>query len=366
MPDVRYLRFDPAAASRDELLRQLEQVFRDLLLATSGDVGEALRWLERIGRHHGIFDQILTIDEFEQHLLGGRTVAPDAGGTLRLTPRGEQALRSDAFNGLFGTLDAGPAGEHRVPREGSGGERLPETREWIFGDAMSLLDGAGTLTNAMRRAGIDDLSILEEDLRVHETEHSSSCATVLLLDVSHSMVLYGEDRITPAKRVALALAELIRTRFPKDSLDVVLFGDEAQQVPIAQLPYVSVGPFHTNTRAGLRMAQDLLRRRRGANRQIVMITDGKPSALTERDGTVYKNPFGLDERVVNKTLDEAAACRRLGIPITTFMLTDDPVLVEFTERFTEVNRGRAYFSRPDRLGSFVLVDFVANRRRRVG
>jgi Ca-activated chloride channel family protein len=365
VPDARYLRFDPAAADRDELLRQLESVFRDLLLRTSGDVEEALDWLERIGRHHGIFDQRLTMEEFREHLLGGRTVAPDGGGTLRLTPKGEQALRHDSFDAVFGSLEAGPAGEHRVHHEGSGGERLPETRQWTFGDAMTLLDGPGTLQNAMRRAGIDDLTIEEEDLRVHETEHTSSCATVMLVDVSHSMILYGEDRITPAKRVALALAELVRTRYPKDTLDVVLFGDEAEQVPIDQLPYISVGPFHTNTRAGLRMAQDLLRRRRGANRQIVMITDGKPSALTERDGTIYKNPFGLDERVVNKTLDEAAACRRLGIPVTTFMLTDDPVLVEFTERFTEVNRGRAYFSQPDKLGSFVLVDFVRNRRRNV-
>ena len=188
---------------------------------------------------------------------------------------------------------------------------------------------------------------------------------MLLLDVSHSMILYGEDRITPAKRVALALCELITTRFPKDSLDVVLFGDTAWRVSMDQIPYLSAGPYHTNTRDGLRLARDILRKKRQANRQIVMLTDGKPSALTEPDGEVYKNPFGLDPRVVNKTLEEAEACRRLSIPITTFMLTSDPLLVEFVEDFTRVNRGRAYYSELDRLGSFVLVDFVRNRRSHV-
>jgi uncharacterized protein with von Willebrand factor type A (vWA) domain len=179
------------------------------------------------------------------------------------------------------------------------------------------------------------------------------------------MVLYGEDRITPAKKVALGLTELITTRYPKDDLHVVLFGDTAWEVPLAELPYCGVGPFHTNTRDGLRLARRILRRKRQANRQILMLTDGKPSALTDEDGRIYKNPFGLDERIVNKTLEEAVACRRQGIPITTFMLTEDPTLVEFVERFTALNKGRAYFSRADRLQSFVLVDFMRNRRRRV-
>jgi uncharacterized protein with von Willebrand factor type A (vWA) domain len=179
------------------------------------------------------------------------------------------------------------------------------------------------------------------------------------------MILYGEDRITPAKRMALALTELVRTRYPKDWLAVVTFGDEAQEVPVDSLPYVQVGPFHTNTRAALRLARRLLARRRQANRQILMVTDGKPSALTEPDGEVYKNPFGLDRRVVAKTLEEADRCRREGIPVTTFMLTEDPTLVEFVERFTAVNRGRAYFASAGRIGGAVLVDYLRNRRRRV-
>jgi Ca-activated chloride channel family protein len=178
------------------------------------------------------------------------------------------------------------------------------------------------------------------------------------------MILYGEDRITPAKRVALALVELIKTKFPKDVLRVVCFGDEAWEVPLEEIPRIAVGPFHTNTRAGLQLARDLLRRERRANRQIFMLTDGKPSALTEPDGEVYKNPFGLDRRVVAKTIEEAVVCRRHGIPITTFMLTEDPVLVRFVEEFTEANKGRAYFAGGEKLGATVFVDYLKNRRSR--
>ena len=179
------------------------------------------------------------------------------------------------------------------------------------------------------------------------------------------MILYGEDRITPAKRVALALCELITTRYPKDSLNVLLFGDAAKEVSMAEIPYLSAGPYHTNTKAGLELAREILRKKKQLNRQIFMLTDGKPSALTERNGEIYKNPFGLDRRIVNKTLEEADNCRRLGIPITTFMLTTDPLLVDFVDRFTKANRGRAYYSDLESLGSFVLVDYMRNKRRRV-
>lgn len=365
MPDWRYSEFDPLKSGLKDLLRQLQEVFNDLLLQTNGDVEEALRYLDRIGKRHGVFNERFTIDDFRRFLEDQRTIATDRRGQVSLTGKGERMLRTESLDAIFGSLEKGGQGDHRVPAPGEGGERLPETRPWAFGDSISLLDAGGTLQNALRRAGIDDIDITEQDMRVHETESLSSCATVLLVDISHSMVLYGEDRITPAKRVALALTELIRTRYPKDSLHVVLFGDEAEEVPLESLPYVGVGPFHTNTRAGLRMAQEILRRSKQGNRQIFMLTDGKPSVITERDGQLYKNPFGLDERIVNKTLEEAAQCRRLGIPVTTFMLTDDPVLVKFIEDFTEVNHGRAYFSRPDEVGGFVLVDFIRNRRREV-
>ncbi|MCB9898269.1 MAG: VWA domain-containing protein [Planctomycetes bacterium] len=365
MRDFLYRDHDPARDARERLLERLAKLFRDLLLRTSGDVDEAFRWLDHIGRRHGIFPDKLTLDEVKAWLERDRTLARDGQGNLRVTPRGEQRLRLDALDTVFGALQRDAAGEHRTKVDGTGGERQPETRRWRFGDPVSHVDGRTTIHNTLRRVGLGDLDVTEEDLEVFETEHSSSCATVLLVDVSHSMVLYGEDRITPAKQVAMALCELIRTRYPKDGLDVVLFGDDAVRVPVDELPWVSAGPFHTNTRGGLRLAQEILRKRRQANKRILMITDGKPSALTERDGTVYKNPFGLDERVVNKTLDEAANCRRLGIPVTTFMLTDDPVLVDFVDRFTRLNKGQAYYSRPDRLGAFVLVDYLRNRRRTV-
>jgi Ca-activated chloride channel family protein len=345
-------------------------VFNELLLRTDGDAERALEALGRIGDRYGWFDGDLTLDHFRRWLERQNLVERQQGGRTVLTRKGEQSIRTRSLDAIFAGLRADAAGEHRVPQPGIGGERLPETRAWEFGDGVNLLDVPGTVTNAIRRGGYDvvagdgDISISEEDFRVHDTEHSSSCATVLLVDVSHSMILYGEDRITPAKRVALAMTELITTRYPKDALHVCLFGDEAWEVPRAELPYIGVGPYHTNTRAGLQLAQEILRKSKQANRQIFMVTDGKPSALTERNGQIYKNPFGLDRRVVNKTLDEAANCRRRGIPITTFMLTDDPMLVDFVEQLTRINRGRAYYSRPEALGEFVFVDYLRNRRRK--
>ncbi len=363
--DVRYSRFDPQARRREQRMDMLRRLFLELLLRTNGDAEQAMEWLGQLGRRHNLFDADLTLEDVRKQLLGEKLIAEDRSGMVRLAPSGERLLRTSSLDAVFAGLPGGQAGDHRSTATGTGTERLPETRPWEFGDALGLLDNAGTLTEALRRTGPDELSIEERDLRVHETEQLSSCATVLMVDVSHSMILYGEDRITPAKQVALALAELITTRYPKDDLHVVLFGDEAWEVPLDELPYIGVGPFHTNTRAGLQLARQILRRKKQGNRQIFMLTDGKPSALTEEGGLIYKNSFGLDERVVNKTLDEAAACRRQGIPITTFMLTSDPALVEFVERFTATNKGRAYFSAPDRLQPFVLVDYVRNRRRRV-
>jgi uncharacterized protein with von Willebrand factor type A (vWA) domain len=186
-----------------------------------------------------------------------------------------------------------------------------------------------------------------------------------MIDISHSMILYGEDRITPAKQVALALIELIRTRYPKDSVDVVVFGDEAWPVPLDEVPYLQVGPFHTNTRAALQVARRILQRKKHANKQAILITDGKPTVVTDAEGVIYRNTFGLDPKIMNKTFDQAVAMRREGIPITTFMIASDPYLQQFVHKLTELNRGKAYFSEPGRLGQYVLVDFVRNRRRRV-
>jgi Ca-activated chloride channel homolog len=363
--DWRYSKFDPALSGLKELLERLLSIFNQLLLQTDGDVDEALDILEALDRRYRIFQGRLTLEDFKKFLERERTIARAPGGRHTLTRKGERGLRASAFDTIFATLERDLEGEHRVDALGPGNERLADTRPFEFGDPVHAIEPTQSIANAIRRGGPDAITLGEADLAIHETENASSCATVLMVDVSHSMVLYGEDRITPAKRVALALCELITTRYPKDSLDVVLFGDTAWQVSTAELPYVSVGPYHTNTRAGLELARGILRRTRKHNRQIIMLTDGKPSALTERGGAIYKNPFGLDRRIVNKTLEEAEACRRHGIPITTFMLTTDPTLVEFVERFTRVNRGRAYYSQLDRLGSFVLVDYVRNRKRRV-
>ena len=228
------------------------------------------------------------------------------------------------------------------------------------------LDIPETLKNSMKRNGMKlPLSLDYKDLMVHQAEYRSSCATVLLLDISHSMILYGEDRFTPAKKVALALSHLIRTHYPGDSLKVVTFGDRAQEIPIRELPQAQVGPFHTNTAEGLKIARRLLRAQKKDMRQIVMITDGKPSALTMPDGRVYKNPAGLDPKVIRETLHEVAACRKAGILINTFMLARDPALVQFVAKVCEMARGKAYFTNTMTLGQYVMRDFMKRKTKRV-
>ncbi|HEX5053847.1 MAG TPA: VWA domain-containing protein [Planctomycetota bacterium] len=363
--EFRYTRFDPELARLEELLHKLERIFNELLLLTDGDVEASLAHLDRIGKRYGWFHPKFTIEDFRRWLERRGIVRVEggvAGARPALGARGERSLRNQALETIFEGLRPDVQGEHRTRAPGDGGERTSETRPWQFGDSTNAIDFNASFRNAFARSGSFRLG--EDDLEVFETEHNTSCATVLLVDISHSMVLYGEDRITPAKRVALALCELIKSRYPKDSLHVVLFGDDAWEVAVADLPYIGAGPYHTNTREGLRRAREILRRAKSANKQILMITDGKPSALTEPDGTIYKNSMGLDRRVVNKTLEEAGQCRRLGIPITTFMLTEDPSLVDFVERFTAENHGRAFYSSASDISSFVLVDYVRNRRRR--
>ena len=351
------------ASSLEQLIRNLMRIYRQLLVVFDGDPEQALDYLEQLGDQYKLWTEKFGIEEFKKLLEKAGEIARGAGNRLELTRKGERALRKQMLNEVFAKMIQRGAGEHRTPYSGGAGEPTDETRRYRFGDGYDSLDINRTLGNWLARTGGDGPP-QEDDLEVREREFSTSCATVLLIDISHSMTLYGEDRITPAKRVALALAELITTKYPKDSLDVVLFGDDAHVVPLERLPYITNGPYHTNTRAGLIRAQELLKRRKAANRQIIMITDGKPSAIHD-DGHLYKNPYGLDPKVVAKTLDEAGRCRRKGIPITTFMLTSDPYLKGFIEDFTEVNRGRAYFAESGRLESFVLVDFLKNRRRKV-
>ncbi len=353
----------------DELYRKLKSlanlmaIFNYLLMRFNGDVEETLKMMERL-QQQGYIDPAYDLDEFRKQLQEARLVKMTGKG-LKLGARGEKQLRLDAFEQIFQRMKATGSGQHALPYEGGSSEELlPEKREFSFGDNYRSIDYGSSLFNSIKRSGDFNLNMIEKDLEVFESEKSTSCATVLMIDISHSMILYGEDRITPAKQVAMAFTELVLTKYPKDDLSIVLFGDTARQIQIKDLPYVGVGPYHTNTQAGLRMARQILLSRKHVNKQIFMITDGKPSMITRANGKLYRNPMGLDPMIVNRTLDEAVICRKKKIPITTFMVTDDPYLQKFVQRLTELNRGRAYFSSVDNLGSYVIWDFVANRRKR--
>lgn len=360
---IEYSKYIPKEQSLQERMEQLIRFFNYMLMQTGGDVEEALDWMKHVDERHGIFNEELTFDDFVEELKRRGYIRDDGEGGFEVTSKGQQRIRQDALNEIFTSLKKSPAGLHDTPHSGSGVERAGETKKYSFGDAPSNIDMTSTLKNSFIRNGIDDFSLQEDDVEVYETEHQSSVATVLMLDVSHSMILYGEDRITPAKHVALALTELVLTRYPKDRLHVILFGDDALEVSVKEIPFVKVGPFHTNTREGLRLTRSILRRAGNVNKQIFMVTDGKPSAIFEESGRLYKNSFGLDPRIVNKTLDEAVACRREKIVITTFMVATDPYLVNFVEDLTKANNGRAYYTGLGKLGEFVLVDYIRNRRK---
>ena len=284
---------------------------------------------------------------------------------FELTEKAVDFLGYKTLRDLLGSLGKSSLGRHDTHDLATGVESSGPPKEYEFGDTLNL-DVSGTLLSAVRREGLKvPLNVEYKDLLVHQSEYQSSCATVVLLDCSHSMILYGEDRFTPAKKVALALSHLLRTQFPGDSLNLVLFHDSAEEVPLSQLAKVRVGPYYTNTREGLRLAQRILARQRKDMKQIVMITDGKPSALTEDGGQIYRNPFGLDPRVVALTLKEVANCRRQGILINTFMLARDRDLVAFVKKVTEMCRGKAYFTNPYTLGEFVLMDYLNKKVRKV-
>jgi uncharacterized protein with von Willebrand factor type A (vWA) domain len=361
----RYSKWTPESMTDEQRLESVMSLFSYLLIQTNGDVEEALEWLRQLAQEYGIFDENLTMDELIAKLkeMG---IIEEIDEMMVLTTKGVQRIRQDALKEIFTSLRKGGIGQHEMPQTGTGVDRLSETKKWALGDAPTNIDLTSTLTNVFKRDGIDDFELKEEDLEVFETEHMTSCATVLMLDISHSMILYGEDRITPAKQVALALAELIMQKYPKDYIALVVFGDDAKLVSINELPMLNVGPYHTNTRAGLQLARTLLRKRKNVNKQIFMVTDGKPSAIFDENGRLYKNSFGHDPRIVNKTLDEAVACRREKITISTFMVARDQYLINFVEELTKANCGRAYYSGLQNLGEFVFVDYIRNRRKKFG
>jgi uncharacterized protein with von Willebrand factor type A (vWA) domain len=366
----KYLEWDErfARGSNQSPFDTLWDLFQELLTIAGGDVSQALKWLTDLDDQYDIIDQFdeeYSLGDFVEELENRGYIEADSDENLMvMTRKTERSLRQRSLKEIFKNLQKGSGGQHKTDHSGKGLERQPETRSWQHGDDIGHIDSVGTMMNMLKHSTIDQFNLQEKDLQVHETDHYTSVATVLLIDLSHSMILYGEDRITPAKKVAMALSELILNDYAKDSLDIVAFGNEAWEVNIEDLPYLQVGPYHTNTQQALQLARHLLHRRKYANKQIFMITDGKPSCIIE-NGKMYKNSFGLDRKIVNKVLDEAVKCRRDKINITTFMIAKDPYLQGFVRELSETNKGRAYFASLDNLGGYIFEDYIKNRKKRV-
>jgi Ca-activated chloride channel family protein len=407
MKRVRYGKYEGGLAeelSMEDLLKALSDYlldsgFRNPMMEfqdldkTMEDLKEALRRALESGRlfdeqtqqkidqmqADGTFDALLDqiMDRLEQENYIRRPGAPsdqpgpgqsgqgDGEARFEVTDKSLDFLGYNTLRDLLGSLGKSSVGRHDTRHFATGVEASGGTKPYEFGDMLNL-DTTATLTSAIAREGLGTPLALEySDLQVHQSEYQSSCATVVMLDCSHSMILYGEDRFTPAKRVAMALSHLIRTQYPGDSLSLVLFHDSAEELPISQLPRVKVGPHYTNTREGLRLSRRILERQRKDMKQIIMITDGKPSALTLPDGRIYKNAFGLDPLVVSETLDEVNRCKRSNVMINTFMLASDFGLMQFVQKVTQMCRGKAYFTTPDTLGEYLLMDYMRHKVRTV-
>lgn len=341
---------------------RLKDIFMQILLHTSGDVDEALSWMNQLDRKYNLTSDAYGMGDFIEDLRAQGYIREDEEGRTALTAKSERGIRKRSLEDVFGKLKKTRRGHHRSNKSGIGDEANADQRPYEFGDSLEQIAMTESLRNAQIHHGLDSGRLTDDDLEVREREHNTACATVLMIDISHSMILYGEDRITPAKKTAMALAELITTRYPKDTLDIIVFGNDAWQIEIKDLPYLQVGPYHTNTVAGLELAMDLLRRRKTPNKQIFMITDGKPTCIKEGI-KYYKNSWGLDRKIINKTLTLAAQCRRLKIPVTTFMIAKDQWLQEFVQEFTKVNAGRAFYSSLNGLGEYVFEDYQRNRKK---
>ena len=368
--------FSSYEAPNQTPFEKLFEIFQELITHTSGDVEEALDWLRELDKEYQLTDEDYTIDDFIEDLKAKGYIREEfkeekdngdgskGEGTRSITAKMERIIRQRALDQIFGKIKRSGSGNHRTGKAGAGDEHTGDFREYRYGDALDRISMTESLKNAQIHHGVDGFSLTEDDLVVEDTHYKAQMSTVLMIDISHSMILYGEDRITPAKKVAMALAELITTRYPKDTLDILVFGNDAWPIPIKDLPYLQVGPYHTNTVAGLQLAMDMLRRKKNTNKQIFMITDGKPTCL-QVGARYYKNSFGLDRKIINKTLDQAAICRKQNITITTFMIARDPYLQQFVREFTKINNGRAYYSSLTGLGDFLFEDYIRNRRKRV-
>jgi Ca-activated chloride channel family protein len=365
----------------DQLKRAIEQALLNGEMfdrLNDDDMRERLLQMQMEGQLDELIEQLIERMQQEDYIsidqphdpaksssVGGQTGEAQQQAKFEITDKSLDFLGFKSLRDLMGSLGKSSFGRHDTRDMATGIEASGASKQYEFGDTMNL-DITATLSSAIQREGLElPLNIEYRDLQVHQCEYQSSCATVLMLDCSHSMILYGEDRFTPAKKVAMALSHLIRTQYPGDSLSLVLFHDSAEEVPLSQLARVKVGPYYTNTREGLRLAQRILQRQRKDMKQIVMITDGKPSALTLEDGRIYKNAFGLDPLVVSETLQEVSKCKRAGVLINTFMLASDYGLVQFVQRVTQMCRGKAYFTTPYTLGQYLLMDYMSRKTKTI-
>ena len=344
-------------------------IFKELITHTSGDFDEAIEWLRELDKEYELTDENYTIEDFIEDLKAKgyirEEIDENGGSGMGITAKTERAIRQTALENIFGNLNKSGAGNHKTKASGQGDEMTGEFRSYHFGDSLEKISLTESLKNAQINHGIGEFELTEEDLVVEDTQYKSQMSTVLMIDISRSMILYGEDRITPAKKVAMALAELITTRYPKDTIDILVFGNDAWSISIKDIPYLKVGPYHTNTVAGLQLAMDILRRKRNTNKQIFMITDGKPSCVREKDGTYYMNSNGLDPYVTEKCYTQAAQARKLHIPITTFMIARDSYLQQFVDKFTEANQGKAFYTGLKGLGEMIFQDYETNRKKRL-
>jgi len=354
---------EEALINSDRLSEQLREQLQQM--QAEGSLEEMIEQLiERMQQEDFIsIDQ--PHDPAKRSSVGGQIGDAQQQARFEITDKSLDFLGYKTLRDLLGSLGKSSFGRHDTRDLATGIEASGSSRQYEFGDTLNL-DITATLSSAIQREGLSlPLNIEYRDLQVHQCEYQSSCATVLMLDCSHSMILYGEDRFTPAKKVAMALSHLLRTQYPGDSLSLILFHDSAEEIPLSQLARVKVGPYYTNTREGLRLAQRILQRQRKDMKQIVMITDGKPSALTLEDGRIYKNAFGLDPLVVSQTLEEVSKCKRAGVMINTFMLASDYGLVQFVQKVTEMCRGKAYFTTPYTLGQYLLMDYMSRKTKTI-
>ena len=361
--------FDIYQAPEKSTFDKLFEIFQEVITHTSGDLDEALDWMKQLDEEYKLSTDSYSLDDFIDDLKRKgyirEEISSDGKPQKSITSKAEQAIRKRALEQIFGKLKRSGNGNHSTRYIGKGDETSGEFKAYQFGDDLTRISITESLKNAQINHGIGDLHLTHDDLVIEETLFKAQMSTVLMIDISHSMILYGEDRITPAKKVAMALAELITTRYPKDTLDILVFGNDAWPIAIKDLPYLKVGPYHTNTVAGLALAMDMLRRKRNTNKQIFMITDGKPSCLQLSNGEYYKNSNGLDHKIVGKCYMMAQQARKLHIPITTFMIAQDPYLMRFVKEFTYANQGKAFYTGIKGLGEMIFEDYQTNRRKRI-